>query len=503
MPVVHAQPEMVPPQPREDHKRVATPAFNQRYRPAYHFSCPEGNAFPFDPNGALFWKGRYHLFYIYDDHGPCWGHVSSADLVRWKRHPVALAPRAGDPERGIFSGNAFINHRGVPTIIYHGLGSGTCIATSDDDELEVWHKSAHNPVIPEATKEGDPGWGVYNVFDPHAWVEGDTTYVILGGKVKPDDKSDTTYLFRSTDLVEWEFLRQFYSPDPQWTGEEEDCACPDFFELGGRHVLMCISHARGERYYLGRCENDAFIPEEHHRINHPGGSCFASESLLDARGRRLSWAWVLGQCSAGKFPHELGVMTIPRVLSLGRNGALQMAPPAELQALRENAVCRTGFVIPADSEHDVHELQSDVAEVRLLAKVSEGGTLVLSVCASPDRAEETRIVVNTAEGTLAIDTTRSSLSPDVYQAHPVFAPGKPHRDVRVQVATIPLKAGEPLELRVFLDRSIIEVFANGQYMAQRIYPTRMDSQGMSVSARDADCAVHEMQVWKLSPIELV
>jgi beta-fructofuranosidase len=503
MPISHTQPEMAVPQPREDHKRVATPAFNRRYRPAYHFSCPEGNAFPFDPNGALFWRGRYHLFYIYDDHGPCWGHVSSADLICWKRHPVALAPRAGDPERGIFSGNAFVNHRGVPTIIYHGLGSGTCIATSEDDELEVWNKSLHNPVISEATKEGDPGWGVYNVFDPHAWVEGETTYAILGGKVKPDDKRDTAYLFRSTDLVRWEYLRQFYSPDPQWTGEEEDCACPDFFELGGRHVLMCISHARGERYYLGRYEDHAFVPEEHHRINRPGGSCFAAESLLDERGRRMSWAWVLGQCSAGKFAHELGVLTMPRVLTLGRDGLLHMAPPAELQKLRRASVCRTEHVVFAHTDNEVVGYHGDVAEISLQLNVAESGAFTLGVCASPDRAEETKIVLNFSEGTLAIDTSRSSINPDVYQPDPVFAPGKPHRDVRVQVAPLRLMPNEELELRVFLDRSIVEVFANGQYLVQRIYPAREDSQEIYVSACESDCMVRELKVWKLSPIEVV
>jgi beta-fructofuranosidase len=253
---------------------------------------------------------------------------------------------------------------------------------------------------------------------------------------------------------------------------------------------------------LGRYEDHAFIPEEHHRINHPGGSCFAPESLLDAQGRRLSWAWVLGQCSAGKFAHELGVLTMPRVLTLAREGGLDMAPPVELQALRRESVRHAGLVIHAGAEHDVVGFRGDVAEILMQVDVGEGGTLTLSVCASPDRDEETRIVLNFVEGTLAIDTTKSSLNPDVYQADPVFAPGKPRRDVRVQIARLRLIPTGTMELRVFLDRSIIEVFADGQYLAQRIYPTRGDSQGIYLSAGESKCVVQELKVWALSPIEV-
>jgi sucrose-6-phosphate hydrolase SacC (GH32 family) len=68
------------------------------HRPTYHITTPEGLCAPFDPNGALFWKGRYHLFYIVQtEAGHCWAHISSHDLVHWRHHPLALAP--GEPLR--------------------------------------------------------------------------------------------------------------------------------------------------------------------------------------------------------------------------------------------------------------------------------------------------------------------------------------------------------------------------------------------------------------------
>ncbi len=225
------------------------------HRPRYHFVVPEGRAMPFDPNGCLFWKGRYHLFYIFQDPdlpkgGHCWGHALSRDLLHWVHHPTALAPREGDPDVGIFSGNGLVNGDGVPTLIYFGIDAGICIATSTDDDLEVWEKSPANPVIP-VPKPGEPGHGVYNVFDPHAWLEDGTYHVVLGAKVLPDSEYDTVYHFTSSNLTEWDYVGQFYEPNHDWTGPEEDCACPDFFRIGHCHMLLCISNPRGCRYYLG------------------------------------------------------------------------------------------------------------------------------------------------------------------------------------------------------------------------------------------------------------
>ena len=89
------------------------------HRPTYHFTNPEGRGMPFDPNGTIFWEGKYHLCYIYqnDDRSvghskeernfDVWGHASSVDLLHWRYHKPALIP--GDPDRSMFSGNCFIH----------------------------------------------------------------------------------------------------------------------------------------------------------------------------------------------------------------------------------------------------------------------------------------------------------------------------------------------------------------------------------------------------------
>ena len=123
--------------------------------PTYHISAlpREGLARPYDANGCIYWKGKYHLMYIYQDPkrphgGHCWGHAVSTDLVNWTFLPPALVPEPGDPDVGIFSGNAFLNKDGVPMLCWFGVDAGVCVATAQDDDLIVWKKHPANPIIP-------------------------------------------------------------------------------------------------------------------------------------------------------------------------------------------------------------------------------------------------------------------------------------------------------------------------------------------------------------------
>ena len=69
-----------------------------------------------------------------------WGHAVSEDLVHWQDLPIALAPEDPFDQDGCYSGTAFVNLDGVPTIIYHGVRGGICIATSRDELLVAWEK---------------------------------------------------------------------------------------------------------------------------------------------------------------------------------------------------------------------------------------------------------------------------------------------------------------------------------------------------------------------------
>ncbi|MBN1343854.1 MAG: GH32 C-terminal domain-containing protein [Phycisphaerae bacterium] len=484
--------------------------------PVYHVTAlpSEGLCRPYDANGCIFWKGRYHLMYIYQDRarphgGHSWGHLSSTDLVNWTYHPPSVVPEPGDPDVGIFSGNAFVNKEGVPMLCWFGINAGVCVATARDDDLIRWKKHPKNPIIP-MPKEGQPGHGVYRVWDPYLWLEGDTYYCLLGGNTLPNGK-DTLYLCKSPDMVNWTPMHPFYQADPSWTTSGEDCSCPDFFKLGDKYVLMCISHKVGGRCYVGRYEKERFYPEQHVRMNWPGGNFFAPESLLDDKGRRVFWAWVTDprfittQASTGS-----GVQSLPRVLSLAEDGTLRIRPVEELETLRRNHRKIANMPIKADVEAMLEGVRGDCLEMALEIDPGDARQVGLKVRCSPDGKEQTAIWYDAAGKKLIVDMSRSTLREDVaYSECPLDSGGirkpsdlkNPRKTVEAPLA---LRNGEMLKLRIFMDKPMLEVFANDrQCVTQQVFPERDDSLLVKVCAKGGTATLRSGDAWDMAPAKFI
>ena len=486
------------------------------HRPRYHFVAPEGICYPMDPQGCIYWNKRYHLFYACQVAGDSvWGHASSIDLLHWVSHPVALGVSATDPDRHVYSGGVLVSKEGVPTMIYHGLEAGTCIATPDDDDLISWTKHPENPVIP-IPSTGDAAYGRYHVWDTCGWRIGDTYYSISGNKpdTLPKTDGDTAYLFRSDDLVRWEYVHPFYQSNRQWTNSDEDCSCPDFFPLGDKHMLMFISHTQGTQYYLGDFRNETFYPEAHGRMNWPGGACFAQESLLDdVNGRRIFWAWLpeARSRSAQIVSGWSGIMSLPRVIGLDSKSILSIEPAEELKSLRINHRKRENLVLNSSSELTIGEIAGNSLEIVLEFEAQEDLDAGIKVLCSPDGDEQTVISYNSSLEQLEIDTSRSSLSSDIIQPWPYpqasFAMNliaDELQDVRKQQAPFKLNKKEPLRLQIFLDHSVLEIFANNRLcMTQRIYPTREDSLLVKVFSRHDRVVIRKIEAWDIAPTNML
>jgi len=459
------------------------------HRPKYHFVSPEGRCMPFDSNGAIYWRGKYHLCYIFQDHrGHCWGHVSSKDLLHWRWHNPALAPAPGDVDRGIFSGNCFVNKQGQATMLYHGVGAGNCIATSAEPELDRWIKLPSNPIIPIPPK-GSREEKLYSSWDPHGWLEGDTYYAIFGGSNPTVFKADT--------LAKWHYVGPFMSRDMPDVNDFEDVSCPDFFKLGDKHMLLCISHARGCRYYLGTWKNEQFHPEIHRRMNWPGGTCFAPETLIDEKGRRIMWAWVLDRRNRNDYGWS-GTMTLPRVFSLGSDGTLRIRPPVELEQLRMHPVEHEGLRVVDGAEIVLQDVRGDCLELALTIDPGEAKRFGLKVRCSPDGREQTAIECDRATHRLKIDVSRSSL--DDIKHYTFCMKGGENPQVTAQEAPLRLRPDEKLQLRVFLDQSILEVFANDrQCITQRIYPSQQDSLGIKLFSEGGSIEIESLRAWEMAP----
>ncbi|MEI6518849.1 MAG: glycoside hydrolase family 32 protein [bacterium] len=468
------------------------------HRPTWHFVAPEGYGMPFDPNGAIYWNKHYHLCYIYQDPtypngGHCWGHASSLDLLHWHWHIPALVPAPGDVDNGIFSGNCFINKDGQATMLYHGVNAGNCIATSSEPDLNNWTKLAANPIIPNPLPDS-PESKIYNSWDPHGWVENGTYYAVFGGN--PSTCTPAS-LFKAQEIDKWQYVGPFLAHDMPEIESFEDISCPDFFELDNKHVLVCISHSCGARYYVGKWENEKFYPEYHQRMNYPGGSCFAPESLLDDKGRRIMWTWALEARPADKSSWG-GTMTLPRVLSLAPDNSLFIDPIEELDQLRYNMRGLRNLRVTADEPIHLEDIKGDSLEMEIIVHPKGAARFGLKVRCSPDGEEETAIWCDFSYGTLSIDVAKSSLDKDIIYRTYVMKGGE-NPQVTIQTAPFILNSGEPLKLRVFIDKSILEVFANRrECLTQRIYPTLPDSMGVQLFSEGGDCSIESITAWEMT-----
>ena len=304
-------------------------------------------------------------------------------------------------------------------------------------------------------------------------------------------------MFVSDDLVHWKYLHPFYESDRKWTKDFEDDMCPDFFPLprspqGGppsdKHMILFISHPCGCQYYLGRYENDHFYPDRHGRMSWVDNAFFAPESLVDPRGRRIMWAWIRDSNARGPLGPTReqsgwsGEMSLPRVLWLGDDGELRMQPAEELQRLRcrEQIVAAAG--VGADEELVLPAISGNALE--LLVEIEPRGAKQcgVHVLRSPDGKELTSIYYDAAKSKLEIDLAKAS-------------PGG-----NIEGGPLAPKPGEKTTLRIFVDKSIVEVFANDrQAVMRRVYPRRADALGVSLFARGGAMKVRRFQAWQMAP----
>ena len=178
-------------------------------RPKFHITGEKG--WINDPNGLIYYKGQYHVFFQYYPHathwGPMhWGHVVSKDLIHWDRLPIALYPNNDTKEDGCFSGTA-IEHENMMYLIYTGFfenGGGEnirqlqCMASS----LDGVYFQKHGIIIGEDKLPIE--YSACDFRDPKVWKENDTFYMLVAAKKK--NGKGHILMYQSKDLFDWTFM---------------------------------------------------------------------------------------------------------------------------------------------------------------------------------------------------------------------------------------------------------------------------------------------------------
>jgi beta-fructofuranosidase len=442
----------------------------------YHLahSGPSG-AVPADPNPAFFYKGRYHLHYIYNFNGPAFAHVSSTDMVHWKWHPTTLS--RGTTGHGMFSGTGFFSKEGTPVMIYHGQGSGrNYLAFGLDDLLESWSRPvAIEPLTATGEKPEMRHW------DPDCWLMNDTYYALSGGS--------NPQLMKSSDLKQWLYLGDLLHPDfPATLGVQkgEDISCANMFKIGNpsKWMLLCISHGLGARYYLGDFKDEKYLPEHHALLNWARWDFFAPETFLAQDGRRImiAWCtpWVNGMQKTNRAKNfntlmnksffQQGIQSLPRELSLPADGILRIKPIRELEQLRADKSESKNLTVTRDTTLLLPEISGDSLELEVVMSAPSAQAFGINLLCDAK-----------GENGFTIASGAGSTNLTVGYIQPPFT----------------LKEGEDLTLRIFIDKSMIEVFANERQAAVAWHEYAPENLQVSLFAKGGDLLVKKVTAWKM------
>jgi fructan beta-fructosidase len=456
---------------------VVTAKYQETYRPQYHFS-PDHN-WTNDPNGLVYYKGEYHLFYQYNPYGNRWGHMSwghavSKDLLHWKHVPVAIEEyvKNGDSTM-IFSGSAVADVQNTSGFFAKDSAGLVAIYTShvhDGNNQITQHQSiAHssdarnftvyenNPVLDEKLKDfRDP-----KVF----WYEPQKKWIMT--VVIPDQFKARFY--ESKDLKSWKLLSEF--------GPLGDKAkiweCPDLLQVPMLDdpskqkwvLLISNSHPQGPtfvgmQYFVGNFDGKTFTPEnpkQYPLYLEYGKDFYAAVSFNnipkeDGRTIILGWAnnWAYGQ-DIPTFPWK-SAMTLPRELYLAntpKGDRIIQRPVREVRTLRKDSI---------DASHLGSVLNEKSFEIDAELKSANANKFGIKLITGSE--EETIIGYDVATKEVYLDRTRSG--------NVSF-----HKDFpSIERVPVELKDGK-LRLHVFVDHSIIEVYINDgeQVITDQIFPT--------------------------------
>ena len=467
------------------------------HRPIYHYVNPEGMLN--DPNGLCFWKGRWHLFYqAYPPEDPRqhWGHAVSDDLVHWRDLPLAIYP---GPEEKVFSGTTLAEENRV-IAIYHGVGAGTMVAVSDDPLLLNWRKVSGQAVIPLPPKGAPPL--PYNVFDPAIWKQGGYYYALTAGsqRVPGGKRIRAEFLHRSRDLEKWEYVHPFLEND-YWGLVGDDGACPYFWPIGAKHILLHFSHMSGGKYMLGDYDTrrDKFVVTGGGTFNFgpygPAG-VHAPSAAPDGKGGVIA----IFNMNPGKSTKGWNqIMTLPRRLTLTGTDDLGIEPISAVESVRGAHIRVEITRLPANQEIVLPNVSGNAIEIAAEFEPSAASVLELNVLRSPNREEITRIQFYRNRGFLNRDTNKQGSAISIDSS---YASALPDARPRIpETASFFVAEDEPLKLRVFVDRSVVEVFANGrQCAAVRVYPGRPDSVGVSLRSQGRDTVLKSLDAWQMANI---
>lgn len=480
-------------------KKRETSANSGKWRPQYHFTAPV--SWMNDPNGLIYYKGWYHLFYQYNPKN-CdwatmhWGHAVSRDMIRWQDMPIALKPDQpydNHPEGGCFSGSA-VEKDGILYIFYTATAKENgrtrqtqCIAWSDDGVH--FQKYEGNPVVEKPSSEVSDDFR-----DPKVFEHAGKWYMVVGGSIGGADSGGDgrVFLYESETIFDWAYKGEILVSGGKLGTMFE---CPDFFEINGKWVLTCSPMNHPTLNKALYCVGQMDFRTGEYRIEKigtldAGFDYYAPQTFLDKHGNRVmvawqnGWLWMPWCEDWGPTSEEnwRGTFSIPRVVTMNQKDEICLYPVKELETLIRSRESVTDLTVTREKYMIRPETpRSFSLRIRLDIRKIKSRYLEIGVLGKGDHA--TVISLDLLENILSLDKNNGDL----------YGRGRMNRIIRQEK--------DVMELLILVDCSSVEVYAeHGRYcITSNVYPER-DQTECWIRTPYKDAVIDEVTVYSMDGI---
>lgn len=453
-------------------------------RPKYHL-IPAAN-WTNETHGLIYHNGRYHIFNQKNASSIIlrqinWGHFTSPDLLHWTEEKPALTPDRPYDKNGIWSGCAVIDDAGVPRLFYTSGGDrmGVGMAYPKDDSLVEWEKSSLNPVIAEKPEE----YSRTDMRDQYVWKEGDVWYMIIGfGLQDEGDPRGSLLLYKSEDLNDWTFAGLLFEGNPSVDQTGVFWEMPVFKKMGEKYVLLVnrVPHngvpARTQ-YWVGDFKDEKFIPDNPMPQNLEVINRLLSPSVADTPEGQVTAISIIPDEIHEYANYHQGwahLYSMPRIWNL-KDGKICQSPHPVMEELRR---AHKTFVRQPLSDDEPLMISSEGHQMEIDATFypADARKFGFTLCKNPDNNEYTQIYYDADSQELVVDQTHSSQRRGI--------------PLRVRKDSYVLDTSEPVNIRLYVDGSVVEGFINGEdAFTTRIFPSDVKSSQVELFANGKDSEV--------------
>jgi beta-fructofuranosidase len=338
-------------------------------------------------------------------------------------------------------------------------------AAIGDKDLITWRKSSANPVLSEALHGGKK---IYEWRDPFVFQHKNRIFIVTGGNLNETKGGEAVvniYEAQDPGLTQWQYRGVLFKlSDPKARTVE----CPNFFRLGNRWVLFVSPYGKVQ-YFVGEFapESCRFQAQTNGLLDY-GPNFYAPNTMLVPDGRRIVWGWVNGFASGHGWN---GCLTLPRELSLSSDGQLRQSPAPELRKLRGKSVKWRNITL-SEQAKTFSLPPTNTLEVSLDVDLKMAQTLALQFKDDTNNSHPVEMKFSSSQ--FSMPGTEGPLS---------FSGKSRH-----------------LNLRIFFDRSVLEVFANGTVCATKVIRPLGANAVLSIQAQGGEADARIVQAWPMKTI---